>query len=520
MTRSSRMRRGPCGKPRGLVPRRRRRRDAACVVAAGDGRPNTARATAASSVRRSHGRSDKSTKRPRPLAARHDTCRLTSTRARPILQHIRQAAHSRWRCRRRGARMRRPRVSWRRPACCWNLLPVVGDHSSVSVFVALIGASGVGKSTARGLAAELMPYDGDDVASIVVGSGEGLVEAYFDMVTEVVDGKTVHRKSQTCTGVIAVLDEGQALADLGSRKGSTLLPVLRTMWSGGDTGAANASAETKRHLAGAVVQPLRPHRRLPAGQDGRTARRHRGRHAAAIHLPVRAGPVAARRVADVAAGPSTTSPRPPSTGGLGRSMSIEAAIAVEWQQQRTALTRGELTVDALDSHAGLARLKIAAGLALLNDRTHVGLDDWALAQVVMTTSSAVRSSVLSARLRGGAEARDGEHGQSGATRAGLATSRVEHIIERAACRVAVSRAQGGSAQPCPKRGRPSPTATAARSPATTSSTTASGCTGSRETATPSGPAPRCRHDRPARIVYVYTYTTLRLWTSQVIEVCM
>lgn len=65
--------------------------------------------------------------------------------------------------------------------------------------------------------------------------------------------------------------------------------------------------------------------------------------------------------------------------------------------EHLAKRRGDANVSALDSHAMLARLKIAVGLMRLNNRTDkINEEDWALAGVVLAVSNATRASVLAA----------------------------------------------------------------------------------------------------------------------------
>ena len=59
-----------------------------------------------------------------------------------------------------------------------------------------------------------------------------------------------------------------------------------------------------------------------------------------------------------------------------------------------AANREQLTIDSLDGHAFLVRLKIAALLAIIDRRLNVTGEDWALAEIVMRTSDAVRRRTL------------------------------------------------------------------------------------------------------------------------------
>lgn len=76
-----------------------------------------------------------------------------------------------------------------------------------------------------------------------------------------------------------------------------------------------------------------------------------------------------------------------------RELTIDPDVCAELRRQDLARQRGELRRDPLDAHEPLVRVKVAAILALLDDRTDIGPGDWGLAGVVWETSCAVRSAV-------------------------------------------------------------------------------------------------------------------------------
>ena len=76
-----------------------------------------------------------------------------------------------------------------------------------------------------------------------------MAEAYLGPPEKIDDGdkkRTIRR--QEITAVLAIADEGQVVLELGSRNGTTLLPQLRTAWSGHTLGQENAKAETWRRI--------------------------------------------------------------------------------------------------------------------------------------------------------------------------------------------------------------------------------------------------------------------------------
>lgn len=311
--------------------------------------------------------------------------------ARPELAHIRRAAHSRQRSADAVLACVLARVAAYTPPC-WNLPAIVGAEASLAMYVALIGPSGSGKSSAKDAAIDLLPMQMDTVADdLPLGSGEGLIEAYFDLVEEErPSGKgtrTVKRKARD--GAYLTLDEGQALTDLGQRKGSTLVPYLRSAWTGGTLGTTNASVETKRRIAkgtytlGLVIgiQPTLATALLDDQAGG---------------LPQRFAwfSVTDPNIPDTAVDwPGPLVWAPPPIVRLGGGITVDPAVEREIRANDLARQRG-LEFDPLDSHADLVRLKIAGCLAVLAGRAHINSQDWALAGVVWRTGRLLRTVVI------------------------------------------------------------------------------------------------------------------------------
>ncbi len=311
--------------------------------------------------------------------------------ARPALAHVRAAAWSRNRSPDAVLGSVLARVALLVPPSV-RLPAIVGAIATVDVIVALVAPSGIGKSSSATIGAELVPIDDDDVRTdVVVGSGEGLVESYMAMVDEVGDnGKARSVKRQVRRAVLAVVDEGQVLAELGKRTGSTIMATLRTGWSGNTLGQANASEATRRHLpAGAyrlaVLLSLQPEHAVTLLGD------------AAGGTPQRFVWVSATdpSVPDVA--PRWPGELPLSLPAMGddfAGFTVADAIAAEVVAEDRERVRGSTLADPLDGHATLLRLKVAALLAVLDGRTDVDVDDWRLAGQVGAVSRAVRQSIV------------------------------------------------------------------------------------------------------------------------------
>jgi len=189
------------------------------------------------------------------------------------------------------------------------------------------------------------------------------------------------------TAVLAVVDEGQVLVELGGRRGATLLPTLRSAWSGATLGQANASAETHRRLAAGfyrfcAVILLQPEHAATLLADGGGGLPQRIVWATATDptIPDEQSPWP---------GPLDWTP-PPTISGGPWDLDVHPDIAAELRTADLARARGGQAADPLDSHGGLARLKIAGVLAILAGRTNITREDWALAGHVVNVSRAVR----------------------------------------------------------------------------------------------------------------------------------
>lgn len=307
--------------------------------------------------------------------------------ARPELAHVRIAAHCRGRSADAVLGAVLARVAALTPPSV-RLPAPVGSAGTLDVVIGLIGRSGAGKSSSARTAAELVPIDDPAVRVVPVGSGEGLVEAYLGMVLENGDdGKNRKVKRQVARAVLAELDEGQALGELGSRKGSTLMPTIRSAWSGDRLGQANASEDTNRQLAPGAYRFA-----MLAG--------FQLEHAVAL-LDDAAGGTPQRFVFLSATDPTIPEVAPPWPGALGYElvrhsadpMTLDANISATIRAASVAVSRGEREVDPLDAHRDLVRLKVAGLLALMASRLHIDAEDWQLAGMVLDTSDRVRSAI-------------------------------------------------------------------------------------------------------------------------------
>ena len=318
----------------------------------------------------------------------HDWRNLPETfwNARPSLTHIRQAAHHRV-----VSADAVLAVVLARTACLIHpsiqLPPIVGGRGSLNFAAAIVAQSGGGKTAAKAVATDLIPLNHrtDIRDNVTPGSGEGLIEAFLEFVDDD-DGKG-KVKRQTRMSCFVFADEGQALIQLGERNGSTILTTLRTAWSGGELGTQNASQETNRRLQehryrlGIVVGfQLTYAATLIADGEGGTPQRFMFAHAVDPTIPDTPPEWPGALHIDT----------PPGVTGE-QLINVDECVAQQVFVEHRDTARGTRTVNPLDSHANLGRLKIAALLAVLDGRPlELTAADWDLAGVVMQTSRAVR----------------------------------------------------------------------------------------------------------------------------------
>lgn len=327
--------------------------------------------------------------------------------ARPALRHVRDAAWA------RGASPDAVLVTvlaregaFGNPADGVDL--GVSHPSVLTVFVILLGGPGAGKGTAIRTAEELCPVPArlvGEFEAAPLGSGEGMVEAYFGMVAPPPgpDGKPSRAakiKKQVRENVLFTLDEGESLVKMiTARSGTTIAQTIRSAWSGELLGQANASVERDRRLGrgrysiGLVVGfqpdtigPLfdemgggTPHRFLYAPAIDPTAPDDRPDWPGPLTVPELHDPELAKQWAP---GSATTF--------VLADEQIRAAI----RAARLAVLRGQATIGERDQHVTLLRGRVAAHLARWDGRTAIDAEDWRLAGLVTEMSGRVRDGAI------------------------------------------------------------------------------------------------------------------------------
>ncbi len=351
--------------------------------------------------------------------------------ARPALKHIRDAAH---------ARIVSADVALytvlARLAAMWphkvRLDTGVKSPASANLFVAVCGPSGIGKTSGISVAQKLLeppPWLAGEHAhkfadDIPLGTGEGIAEAYMGSAKRPAlddkgepltlrDGQTPKLESvrtQVRHNLLVHADEGEAMARLIERSGSTIGETLRRAWVGETIGQSNGRAETTRIIHGGryslgmvvgfqeeTAQPLladeaagTPQRFLwawvvdPSMTDDETA-------SPGPLTGVWPPPVEPPRVEGT---PWLVDPAGANSVDL-RPVTFAPEIRAELRAELLARQRGELTLQRQDAHRPLMLVKLAALLAQLDGgRRQVDLGDWALARLVWDTSCRVRDHLI------------------------------------------------------------------------------------------------------------------------------
>ena len=297
------------------------------------------------------------------------------------------------------------------------LPPLVGSEASLNLFVALVGPSGSGKGAAEAAAADAI-----EVGSIYTahaGSGEGIPHLF------------AHREKARVTrdrdAVLLTVPEVDSLTALGSRQGSTLLPVLRSAWSGERLGFANADhnrtlpIERHSYRLGLIlgVQPARA-AALLNDSDGGTPQRFLWLPTVDKHAP------------DVR--PTAPAPRKLAThvwpGDMRGRHILPVPDVAKTAVDRATLARARGEGDPLEGHALLCRLKAAQGLALLDDRPAITDEDWQHAGLLMAVSDHTRSTVQR-ELAAAATAANLAKGRAEGLRGAVAADTLhDHAIQR------------------------------------------------------------------------------------------
>lgn len=281
------------------------------------------------------------------------------------------------------------------------LPPTVGSHASLNLFVALVGKSGDTKSASMSAARDLVIVDPVPVVS-KPGSGEGLAKCFASV------SKSTGQVGKTWN-VLAQVAEVDTLISTGGRSGSTIMSELRYGWSGERLGFDYAGADKRimlhehryRLCLTVGVQPMRA-RVIFDDVDAGTPQRF-------LWLPTN-DPGRPRIPPDTPDPISLqTWPVPYVHGGIDNNAALAALLDMAPEPTNFAVLEipevareaildhaynvlgDDDSIDPLDGHKLLLRLKVAAGLMALDGRRgSVTFEDWLLAGHLMDVSEATR----------------------------------------------------------------------------------------------------------------------------------
>jgi len=285
----------------------------------------------------------------------------------------------------------------------------IGGRASLNIFAATVGGSGAGKSTSTKVAKDLMPApeDEDFRDGLPLGSGEGMAEVFMG-TAEVETGEIQQRgpnkgdpvvtkvRKQVRHNAFFYVDEGETIAKLADRNGSTLGEALRRAAIGETLGQANATEDRSRYVAEGsyslgLMVGFQPTTAMPLLADAATGTPQRFLWCWAEDNTI---PYEEIDKPDVFHNhPGLKRP----TGPID--IAFPDSIRKELRHLRVAKARGEIQVSELDAHGPLMKVKVASLLALLDNREFVNEDDWRLAEMVWQSSCTVRNALIEAAKR-------------------------------------------------------------------------------------------------------------------------
>jgi hypothetical protein len=306
--------------------------------------------------------------------------------ARPVLRHLHDFAR---------ARLVAPwavlGVALVRAVCTVQpsvtLPAIIGSNASLNMLLGLVGPSGSGKGVAKAAARDALDFGDRTIEGFPIGTGEGIAATYMKLTKGTKDEPS--ELIQYRFRALFHADEIDGMRAIVTRNGASLVPVLRSAYSGEIIGNQNADVQRRLPVArhsyrlGLIVgiQPARSGILLD-DKDGGTPQRFLWMPTVDPSAPGYLDDPPPRRLIQI----------PPAMRGEDGPLEIpicqEAANLI--RQTHLARLRGDAGADLLDGHGLLTRLKVAAALGVLGSRLTVTDEDWQLAGVVMAVSDRTR----------------------------------------------------------------------------------------------------------------------------------
>ncbi|MET9099592.1 bifunctional DNA primase/polymerase [Streptomyces antibioticus] len=276
----------------------------------------------------------------------------------------------------------------------------VKKPASLNLFVGVIDSSGSNKSSSNEVSEDLLeaPEDRDFLDGVPLGTGEGIAEAMmgeveredFNQLDRKNNPKVVKVREQVRHNLYFYQDEGEGLIRIGSRDGSSLWPSIRSAWQAGTLGQTNASAERRRFIrrgtyAMGMVVGFQFTNALVVLRDSITGTAQRFVWCVAIDPDIPMEPIPC---------PDIDFGGPQDIYGPTL-MTMPDEVKRKIRTELVLRQAGKIQIDALDTHANLAKTKLAGLLALLDGaRMEIMVEDWELAEQMWATSCELRTAIL------------------------------------------------------------------------------------------------------------------------------
>jgi len=280
-----------------------------------------------------------------------------------------------------------------------QLPPIVGDRASLNLFTASVGKSGQGKDVANGVGAAAVQFLGpdggilEDAPSPGIGSGEGLARFFHGHGKAKGSGDGEDGDDDKHVAAHILVNEIGTLAALAARKGGTLVGELLKAFTGQSLGFTNAQRATTTHVAAHSYRLCISISAQPENVDFFLDREKDGLPQRFLWLPV-VNPFAhppggepPQRVPEL----EVVIPTFHTLAGLPFEVEVPQSVRSTILQFRYLVEIGSDEVDPLDGHLMLLRLKVAFGLAVLEERREITEDDWRVAGQLLDVSNAVRA---------------------------------------------------------------------------------------------------------------------------------
>jgi hypothetical protein len=261
----------------------------------------------------------------------------------------------------------------------------LGGEASLNLFVTLVGPSGSGKGLADSVARKVFTFP--EIESNKTGSGEGIAHSYRYRK----NGELEWVREEDHAALFTVTESDLPAAQ-SNRQGATLLPELRAAWSGETLGTSAYADPTRRVPVPAhqyrmcLVMHMQPKKAgwLLDDADGGTPQRFLWMPATDPTIPDEPWP--------------EIDPLPWSPPLMSKDMAYKSGAMKVCDEAVVVLREAHLArqrdqIAPLDGQAGLCRLKVAAALAIMEERLEVSGEDWALSGMVMDRSDATRAEV-------------------------------------------------------------------------------------------------------------------------------